>query len=224
MPEAKPETVYFDINHPVQLAFPNLFIPKRSKNRDGKETGDPHYSTSFVIKNDSPALIDLKRACVAVAKAKWPSLTSEDLKTKIAWPWTDGQVMADKRRKDKGKDDNDWMIGSTVVKSKSKFPVNVSIVENGKVRENIQNDPLAAVLKDKFYNGADAFATVNLVAYTASRDGDKDGVTVYLHGVLGLGTGEKHGGSGVSMGDRFRDVVGSYSAEDPTAGDDEIPF
>jgi len=111
-----------------------------------------------------------------------------------------------------------------ILVARSKFQPKLGVIDNGTLVE-LEDDAQKAKYKGKFYSGVVAFASVNLVAYDRVGDGNKDGVTAYLNQVLSTGQGKKLGGDGGgSLASNFSQYLGQVVTEDPTAGDDEIPF
>lgn len=209
----------YSFTEPVVMAHPALFEP-RGFGKKGKETGEPKYSANFVFNPDSADLKAMKALAVKVARAKWPD---RDLKT-LQFPFANGDKLADKRKAKSGKDDGAYQRGKVVIAARSKYEPRLAGIENGKIVDYEGEARIKA--KPKFYFGVQVFAQVNFVAYEGVGN-NPDGVTAYLNMVFSTGKGEKIAG-GASAAETFKGYVGHVSAEDPTAGaeqlDDEIPF
>lgn len=206
---------------PVILAHPALFEPKQFK-KNGKPTGEPKYSGTFVLPADSEDLKAMKTLAAKVARAKWPTRNFADLK----FPFASGDKLADQRKAKSGKDDGEYQRGKVVVQSRSKFAPRLAVIENGKIVD-LDDDALKAKYKGKFFFGAEVLAEFNFVAYEGGAN--PDGVTAYMNLVLATGKGTRIAG-GSAASEVFKGYMGSASAEDPTGGgssvelDDEIPF
>lgn len=211
----------YSLTAPAVMAHPTLITP-RGFGPKGKEKGEPRYGASFLFKPDSADLAEMKKLCAKVAKAKWPSKSLADL----AFPFVSGDKLADKRKEKSGKDDGAFQRGHVILKAKTKIEPALAYIESGRIVELTGADQRAAN-SAKFFFGAEVYAVLNFVAYNATKDGEKDGVTCYLNGVMATGKGTKIAG-GPSLSETFRGYVGQHSAEDPTAGvenlDDEISF
>lgn len=222
----------FDLTVPVVLAHPHLFEAVKFK-RNGREQGEPKFGGSFVFEADNPDLAALKARAVALAKAKWPGRDiAADFKAgKFKMPWSAGDKIVAKRvaklQAASKQDDHkgDFQLGKVVVKSASKYAPRLAVIANGKIVDLDSTN--TAAFKGQFYFGVKVLAQFNIVPYDAVGDTGLDGVTAYINLVLSTNKGERLSG-GASAAEVFKGYVGSVSAEDPTAGtenlDDEIPF
>lgn len=226
-----PESI-FNLTVPVVLAHPHLLEAVKFKGKNGKETGEPKYSGSFIFPENNPDIGGLKAKALAVGKAKWPGrdLVADAKERTFAFPFSNGNALIQKRiktLKDKNKEytgDADFQKDAIVLKSSSKFQPRLSIIENGKVID--LTEETIKVHKNKFYFGVFALAQFNFVAYDGVGQ-NPDGVTAYLNMVLSLNRGEKLTSGGPSAAEVFAGYAGSLSGEDPTTGlgmDDDIPF
>ena len=195
----------------VRAAFLTVFDPKAFM-KNGKPTGELKYSATLLIPETSPELASLKAAMAEAARSKWATRSLGELK----FPLTSGAKMAEKAAA-KGKDGS-FFSGNVVLKTSSKFPPVLSILQNGRII-TLDSDALKAQWKSKFYNGCMVAVSVNFVPYDGQ--GDADGVTAYIQSVLWVGDGERIGGK--DQAEVFKSYVGSVTNEDPI-GDDEIPF
>lgn len=229
------KSIAFDLTAPAIIAHPNLLEAKAFK-RDGKETGPPKFSVSFVMAPDHPDLAGLKKSALEAAKAEWPGRDIGDAfkKGDIVFPWKSGDKLIERQTaqlKKKGKTydgKGDFMKGKVVVKASSKFQPGLAVVAGGRIVD-LDTPELIAKHKGQFYFGVQALGSLNFQAYDAVKDGDKDGVTAYIQLVLSTGKGEKLAG-GASAAERFKGYQGGLSADDPTAGmpdmdlNDDIPY
>lgn len=197
----------------VRMVFPNL-ITARAVQVNGKPTGDPKFGARFLFEPDHPDLKALKQKAAAVAAAKWPG---RELKT-LAFPFASGNAQADKS-KVRGKD-AEFMRGSIVLTARSKYEVQLSALEAGKIKEIVGTARASAA--SKFYGGSYVAPAVNFVAYNGVGQ-NPDGVTAYLDMVLWVKDGPRIGGGG-NPAEVFKGYAGAYTDENPTAGlDSEIP-
>lgn len=222
------------VNTPMVSVYNNLVEP-RSFKRNGKEQGEPKYGSTFVFSAEHPDFKNIKDTALAVAKAKWPGrdVIADYKAGTLKMPWKSGDKEitrhAAKLAKLNKEDDHklDFMAGNIVMKSASKFRPRLSVIDNGKISPDL-DDAGVQRSKNKFYSGVEALVELNLVAYDAIKEGDPDGVTVYLNIFCSTNTGKRIGG-GRSASEAFSGYVGKAKDEDPTAGDpdgldDEIPF
>lgn len=218
----------FSTTVPVVMAHPALLEPRKFKDSKGRESGEPKYSASFLFDPDSPDFKSIKGLALAIAKAKWPGRDiAADFKARsFSFPWSNGTQIADRRAKklaDAGKEDDhkgDFQRGFMVLKSSSKYQPRLSVIENGKIID--LEGPAVLAAKSKFYFGVLALAQFNFVAYEGVGQ-NPDGVTAYLNIVVSTNRGDKLTSS-AQASEVFKGYMGSVSAEDPTAGDDDIPF
>ena len=206
----------YTFKQPQRAVFLNLYEPKAYM-KDGKAKGDPKYSATFVIPSTSPELDPLKKAAVAVARAKWPTRELREL----VFPFTSGDKAMEKSAA-KGKDGS-FYKGGVVFKTRSKYPPILSVLNAGRII-TLETDVLKAQWKSKFYNGCIGAAAVNFVTYEG--DQGSDGVTAYIQSFLWTGDGERIGGR--DQAEVFKDYMGQVSSEDPfggdPAGDDPFPI
>lgn len=203
------------LTKPVILDFPNIFEP-RAIGKKGKEQGKPKYSANFIFPADHPDLKVLVSAAKEVASAQWPGRELKSLK----FPFEKGEKAAE-RAKAKGKD-GDYLLGTTVMVSRSQYEPRLSVIENKKLVE--LEGPARVAAKSKFYRGVEVLAQFNLVPYDGVG-GNPDGVTAYLNMICSLNQGKRMAG-GASAAEVFKGYAGAVSGEDPTGGedDDEIPY
>lgn len=208
---------------PVVIAHPNLFVPK-AFGKKGKEEGTPKYSANVVFPADSEDLKTLKELAGKVAKAKWPGRSfkdKEDPSKNILFPFTNGTVLADKRKAESGKDDGEYQRGMIVVAARSKYEPRLSIFEKGKVTEFASVEEAKPHASKWFYFGVQGLVKINLVAYKGVGR-NPDGVTAYLDAFMSIGTGKKLTSGGGSAAEAFKGYVGQTTGEDVLAGDQTI--
>jgi hypothetical protein len=217
-------TGVFNLTAPATLCFPSLFEAKKFKGKNGKESGEPKYQSTFAFNTDHPDLGALKSLAIQVAKAKWPGRDiAADFKAKtFKMPWSSGDALIEKRKKalaDKGTPYDgkaDFAAGKVMIKSASKFAPKLAIIEGGRIID--LEGPALVANKGKFYFGVEALGQLNFVAYDAVGDNGTDGVTAYCNLVLSINRGKRLSG-GATASEVFKDYAGKLSAEDPTAGE-----
>lgn len=218
-----PKGIY-SFTEPQVAAFCTVTEAKKFK-RKGKETGEAKFSATFIFKPDSKDLAAAKAKAVEVFKAKFPGKELKGAK----FPFANGDTEAAKRlaklaAENKEGPKYDFLAGHICMKAASKYPVQLAIIEGGKI---IDLSPEAvASHKSKFYAGVQCLAEVTFVAYEGVDAGDPDGVTAYLNTFVSLNKGDKLLG-GRSAAETFKGYAGTKTDEDPTGGaglDDEIPF
>lgn len=203
------------LTSPATLTFPNLLEPRAVKGPNGKPNGEPKFSVNLEFNPDHPDLGRIKAKAAEVARAKWPG---RDLR-ELAVPWTSGDKLAAKA-KAKGKN-REFSEGKVVVTARSKFRPTLSFLEGGKIVELEDDSGIKANIR-KFYSGCDVLAEVRLQAYDGVGQ-NPDGVNAYINQVMSLNRGKKVAGGGKSATETFKDVVGKFSAEDPTEGAEYEP-
>lgn len=230
--------IYTCLSKPVPTVYLNLLKP-RAFGAKGKERGDPKYSANFYFDPEDGQITDMKAIAVTVAKAHFGN--NVDLKS-LAWPWKSGNKVADRSlEKKRNKDANaepspvdEAARGKYVIAARSKFRPQLSYLDPNS-RRIIQLEDEAAItkaLKTYFYFGVETLPQFKFQAYDALKDGDPNGVNVFLNQVFSTGKGTKLGGDGAgsNAAETFSGYVGGLSAEDPTGGQsndplgDDIPF
>ena len=210
----------YDLTKPVTLSYRSLDKARAFK-KGGKDRGEPKFDGTFLFETGHPDWDALRKVAAAVARAKWPN---RDLK-EIAFPFKSGDARfakAEAEAKKAGKDVSPVAAaekGKGVLTARSKYRPGLGGVENG-VAVDYNTDEAVAKAISKFYSGAQVYASFKFVTYEAVRDGDKDGVNVYLNSVFTLNKGEKLGGGGTSTAERFSAYVGAATEFDPTGGED----
>lgn len=199
--------VTFGLDIPVRMVFANLFEAKRVK-INGKETGEPKFSATFLIPPDHPDFTVLVEKAKAVAAAKWPGRSYKELKR----PFTDGDQMAAKATAKKK--DGSFYTGQVVLKASSQFPPTLVDASRNPVAETVN--------RKLFYSGAFVQAEVNFVAYDGVGN-NPDGITAYLNAVAFVRDGERIAGRDATKSFKF--VQGAKTADNPAAGteDDDEP-
>ena len=212
----------YNLTVPVIMSFPQLLEPKAFQ-KNGKAAGEAKYSANFNFEADSPDLKALKALAAKLARAKWPDKPFSEL----IFPFTSGDKLADSR-KEKGKDDGEYMRGKVVLSARSKYEPRLSYIDNGKIID-CEGDMAKQAAKGKFFPGVEVLAQLNLVPYDPVGQHGKGGVTAYLNMVLSTGKGARIAG-GQTASEAFKGYVGSVSAENPMGPganadmSDEIPY
>lgn len=214
MSEASKSDGIYNLTVPVVMqTFGNSLLEAKPFMKNGKAQGDPKYSANFIFPADHPDLKPMKELAAKLAHQKWPDKPLREL----AFPFTSGDKVADKR-KVKGKEDSEDLRGKVVMNIKSKYEPRISYLENGKIVD-LETDTAKQMAKNKFYSGVEVLAQFNFVPYDPIGENAKGGVTVYLNMVLSTVKGKKLAG-GKSASEVFKGYIGGVSAEDPTSSDD----
>lgn len=223
----------FNFTNPARGLFVNVITP-RAYQENGKAKGEAKYDLTVFFAPDHADFAALKARAVAVAKAVWPGrdIAADYKNGEIRMPWIMGEKWLDRQLKKlqkKGKEyagQYDFLKGNVLLKTGSKYRPGLAVINSGKVID--LEDSTIAVHKGKFYSGVELLVQVNLVAYDAKKEDDKDGITAYVNKVLSVNKGEKIKiGNSQSAAEVFAGYVGTVTNVDPTAGadlDDEIPF
>jgi hypothetical protein len=216
---------------PIQVVFPQLHEPKRVKNRNGEETGEPKYSITFLIPATHPDLKVLATTVAKVFRAKFPdaklpsNLSGFWAKDReYAWPFTKGEDEIERLKKKAEKAgktprDNEFYKGMILVKARSNYQPSVLDVRPATPVEIKEPDGIKSLI----YSGAYVASELNANAYQGTRDDDKDGANFYLNAVAFVKSGDRL--TGVNHAETFRAVKGKSTDEDPTGGaEEEIQF
>lgn len=207
---AEKQQFTFALSIDVPTIYTSTLIKARAFKNNGVEKGEAKFGATFLLPGGSPDIKPMKEAAVAALRAKWPDA---DLKA-VKWPWTTGTEWAD-RSKAKGKDREMLRPFACILKSRSKFAIDLSILDNGNIID-LDNETAKNNARDAyFYDGVQCSAVFNFQAY-ADADG-KMGVTAYLNRVLSLGKGTKLKIGGTSGADVFSSYRGRPSSFDPGA-------
>ncbi len=223
------EKVVFTSTEPVVIAHPSVITPKAFK-QNGKEKGDPKYGFTCVFEPDSEDFKRAKLLAISAAKAKWPGRDiGADFKAgEMIMPWESGDEANARRLKrlmDEGKireDDHkgDYQLGKMLVKASSKYPIDLSVIEGGRIIE-VEGDAAKSRANKFFYFGVEGLVELTFVAYNpVGRDG-KAGVTAYAQKLLSTGKGEKLT-AGRSAVETFGAYAGKVTGEDPGTNDDDF--
>jgi hypothetical protein len=182
----------------VKLSFPSLFKAKPINN------SEPKYSASFLLsKKDDAAQIDaLRKACLEVAKAKWPNKIPAGVKYCVH---------------DGSEKDYDGYGESVIFVSAS------SVIAPVIVDENVVE---ISEIDRKIYAGCLVNASVRLWAQD-NQFGKR--INAQLLAVQYAGEGEAFGEKPIDPKEEFQRIEGAAAtAETPApgqdAGDDNIPF
>lgn len=191
------------------LLFPQVFVPKKVKNRQGKETGEPIFSASLLLSQEG--VKDTFAKVVALAKEAFGA--DVDLK-EIRLPLISGaKAMADASAKGK---DGSFYEGKTVLRARSLYAPGVM---DAATQEVIMPGTTAA---KKVRSGNYAHFEVALSAYPSVEDGAKPGIKAYLNHVLVTREGTPIAGK--TIADAFAGILSKKSEQAVEIGDDEIPY
>lgn len=195
----------YDFVAPSTLNFEHIFVPHAFK---GEPPEKARYEADIEIDGDSPDLA-MKAVAAAVARAEWPG---RDL-SELAFPWSLGDKLADQAKaKEKNREHS---RGKLVLKARSKFAPALAVLHNGtKVNFLDERRPLA---KEHFYNGVQVYVGVTFNAYKGVGQ-NPDGINAFLDVLVSTKKGTRLQSGGSSRLETFSRYAGSYSAEDPTAG------
>lgn len=209
---------FFDMNEPATfMQYGGLTEMQAYKGEANKK-----YGGEFVLEPDHPDLPKMKALAIKLAREEWGE--SVDLNT-IEWPFKSGNKLSEKRVA-KGKA-GDLYAGKVIMRPRSKFPIELVWVENGKVIKTTGDTDFAkAQAGQKFYLGVKALGSLKFQAMTLEgAEQDRKLVVCYLNKVFSTQSGDRIGGR--SAEDAFKGYIGRAKSEDPTRGkvaDDDIPF
>lgn len=192
------ETLFVSTSEPATLAFSTAVDGKSKYAKNGEQ----QFMAIVEFAGSSADLKMLKVKAAECARAAYPG---RDLK-ELAFPF-------------KASKDNS---ANAVIKARSDYAPNLSVLENGKVKELTTPVDLQHYRK-WFFGGAQVLIGVTFRPYTV--DG-KDGVSAKLGMILAVKPSDKSGGR--SAADTFKGYVGTITSEDPggfnASLDEEIPF
>lgn len=213
----------------VRLSFPNLLTARGYKNQAQGITGEPNYSTDFLMEpadlekfqvmvKDKWEDKNLKVILAEAARERWGA--DYDLKAAITsgalkWPVKDGNVIAEKR-KAADKKHSEITVGKLVISAKSKveYAPQLFVLEAGKAVELDRTKDKDRISK-LFVGGMYVIAGLRLKPNETPQGRF---LNLYLNSVLYVKPGERIGGmDGATL---FADIEGGESTFDPTAGAD----
>lgn len=217
----------------VRMFHPNLIVPRKFKNPQGIESGEPKYSAMFAIDPSRPEFASLKELAKKVALAA--AFEDEDGNviplSGLAFPFSVGDKLADKAKKavEAGVPKAklcEYMRGLVIVKARTLIAPALSYITNGRIVDiDVMggNDEVGRKKNaGKFFFGAEVWAEITLSAHQVGNN--KPGVNAYLNTVIATGKGERIGGAAPAS-ERFKGYLGQLSGEDPTAGaSDDVPW
>jgi hypothetical protein len=207
----------YSLKQPGTLTFSNLFDPK-PVGKKGVAKGDPKYDATIAIDPDGPDAKAIKALCTALAKEKWPNRDiGADYKSgELRMPWHSGDKLAAKAEKNGKK--QDFHKGRLVIVARSKDEPTLTVLVNGQPSdlEGLQR----AGAKSKFYAGVKCGANFYFQAYDAVGEDGKDGVAVYLNGVLSTGQGERVMGGSRDPAEVYSGFIG-IDTDESALGDGE---
>lgn len=193
------------------LLFPQVFEPKKVKDRKGKETGEPIYSASLLLTPE--AVKESWAKAVAVARAHFGD--SVDLKS-IRMPIENGakcKAAADAKGKD-----GSFYEGKFVLRARSQFPT--GLMDAASQEPILKGSSLASKVRSGNY----AHFEVTFSAYDPVEDDAKGGVKAYLNHILITREGKPIAGK--TTADAFAAILSKKSEQsvDVPDLDDEIPY
>ena len=223
MAEAK-HTEQFTLSG-VRLFHPNLVIPRKFKNPQGQESGEPKYSALFGMDPNRPDFTEMKRLATLVAKDAAYVDDEGNLipMNNLSWPFITGDKLADKAKKlveagaAKARS-AEYYRGLIVIKARTLRPPGLAYVQGKQIVELDMDDEIGRKKHTgKFFFGAEVWADITFSAHQVGSN--KPGVNAYLNSVMATGKGERLGGF-TPASERFKGYLGQMSGEDPTAGQD----
>lgn len=221
------------------MTWPVLVKPEFQKLSNGTQTEKRKFSAQFILNQDDPDVVTLKRAVLGEIKRVFPTEYGQAvtacsqpgqkatvdavlgyLSGRLNIPLVDGTAKA-AARVVVGKNDAEYVRGKVLLNASSReeSPPALGGIENGVV-VNYETADQRAMAASKFFFGAEAFYKVNVKAYNASST--VRGVSAYLQTVVVTGAGERLGPQGGSATEDFGHVAGKVTNVNPL--DDEIPF
>jgi hypothetical protein len=222
------------------MSYANLITPKRAKNKQGKDTGDPKYGLQCLFKvedmdkfmtvneNDELVPVSLDAVCKELAKTKWPGQSLGDIFPKDrtgspkGWPIKSGDKLAEARNTKK-KGSGDAYIGMKFISAKSNQEYRPRLMvrgEDGKLLSldmdkddegKWKNKTDAALAEKLFRSGSYAKAEITVKAVEL----EDNFITCYLNKIQFVKEGPRLGGGGGLM-ERFDGIDGGESDYDPT--------
>lgn len=224
----------------VRISRTQLHEPRIYKDpATGKEQGEPKYGLSMIVDADDIGkfkkevdgkLVDVNvtEECKALAKAKWPELTLQEMFPKKPtgdndWPIKVGDKLIEINGKKAKPKKLDFLAGKIQISTSAshKVPPRLSYFDpvQGKALTLDRDNPEdMKKIKKLFMSGNYGLCEVNIVPNEVNG---KCYLTFYLNHVRFKKEGERIGG-GSSMMDRFEGIDGGTGDVDPTAGDDDF--
>lgn len=214
------------------MTWPTLITAEAQKLKNGEITKDKKFSADFILSQDDPDLLTIKRAVIDEVKRVFSAEYIQAMTAcsqggqkptvsgmlgylggRLNLPLTDGTVKADARVA-LGKTDGEYARGKTVLHTSSReaSPPALGGVVNGRVIDYATADQ-RAMNAGQFYFGVEAYFKVNVKAYNASST--VRGVSAYLQTVVTTNTGDRIGPQGASATEDFGHVSGHVSAVNP---------
>lgn len=213
----------------VRLSFPNLLTPRGYKDPTKGITGEPNYSSDFLME---PADLDkfqvmvgdkfetknLKVILAEAARERWGAdyNLGEAIKHGgLKWPIKDGNAIAEKR-KAQDKKHSDITAGKVVISAKSKveYAPQLFVLDAGKAVELDRTKDKDRINK-LFVGGMYVVAGLRLKPNETPQGRF---LNLYLNSVLYVKPGERIGG--IDAATMFADIEGGEAPFDPTVGAD----
>lgn len=228
-----------------RMSYANLIVPKRAKDRKGREQGEPKYSLQHLFKaedmnkfkvldaeTDQLVDVSIEAVCKELAKQKWPDDSLSEIFPKDrqgvpkGWPIRSGDKMAEiKNAKKKGS--GDAYVGMKVISSKSNQEYRPRLMvrgEDGKLAPldldkdddgKWKNKKDAEAAEKLFRSGSYATAEITLRAVETEQG---NFISIYLNKVRFVKEGPRMGGGGLM--ERFDGIDGGESDYDPMDEDE----
>lgn len=208
---------------PARLLWPSLFEPKQYAAKPGQAAkGEPKYEANFLIPNDSPDIIGIKKILSKLRDTNWPGRpyflnTQEGVKiTNIKLPYRDGDEVADEAKAKKK--NMEFARGHILLKAKTLRPPALAYILADGRWVDLETEEAKVAAKGKFYSGSFVKAILNFATYV--QDGTH-GFTCYFNQVGSFNSGDRIGGAPSANSafgsNTFKGYVGSVSTDDPTA-------
>lgn len=211
----------FKTTAPITILYPKeLFEPKPKF----KGKGDLVFGGTFVFDGDHPDLPAIRALISKLANDARPGVEKFRSPLKSGTKLMDKNLANDKEKYNKYKATNDFQRGKAILTPRSKMPPELGVYIKGQGWINLTNEALKAQYKDRFYFGAEAYATFFFSWYNEIDEDSKPGVVGYVNTLGVTGAGKRIGSQRVSAAEAFSGYSGNVSDVDPLAGapaDDE---
>lgn len=212
------QAVQYALTAPAIGAYPTLFVPRRFKDKQGREGKELNYSLNLLF---LPGHADIEGLRAGMMEARDRAVAGGLFRADDAvgsWPFIQGAKMADDAKAE-GKDREafrPYLIMRT--HTGEKYPPALGCVVNGRPTNVPRDASERAVFEKFFFGGMECYAEVGFKAFKVGTAAPS--VTAYLQLVMANGKGETvpvfNAGERSAVG-RYGNIVGHVSATDPTA-------